>query len=71
MRDNGVGFEQEFSKKIFQLFRRLHGSESGPEGKGVGLALVERIMVNHQGYVIAESTPGNGAAFHLHFPVKS
>ena len=71
VRDNGVGFEQEFSKKIFQLFRRLHANETGPGGKGVGLALVERIMVNHQGYVIAESKPGEGAAFHLHFPVKS
>ena len=70
VKDNGVGFEQEFSKKIFHLFRRLHSNDNGPEGKGVGLALVERIMVNHQGYVIAESTPGEGASFHLHFPVK-
>lgn len=70
VKDNGVGFDPEFSKKIFHLFRRLHSGDSGPEGKGVGLALVERIMVNHQGYVLAESTPQEGASFHLHFPVK-
>jgi signal transduction histidine kinase len=70
VKDNGVGFDPEFSRKIFHLFRRLHSGDSGPEGKGVGLALVERIMVNHQGYVLAESTPQEGASFHLHFPVK-
>jgi signal transduction histidine kinase len=71
VKDNGLGFEQEFSRKIFQLFRRLHNNDNGPEGKGVGLALVERIMVNHQGYVTAQSRPNEGASFHLFFPVKS
>ncbi len=70
VRDNGMGFDQEFSRKIFHLFRRLHSGDKAPAGKGVGLALVERIMVNHQGYVLATSKPEEGASFHLHFPVK-
>ncbi|WP_336516806.1 sensor histidine kinase [Pollutibacter soli] len=69
--DNGIGFEQEFSKKIFQLFKRLQTAETAPDGKGVGLALAEKIMVNHKGYILAEGKPGAGATFHLYFPIRS
>lgn len=69
--DNGIGFEQEFSKKIFQLFKRLQTVESVSDGKGVGLALAEKIMVNHKGYILAEGKPGAGATFHLFFPIRS
>jgi signal transduction histidine kinase len=68
IQDNGIGFSNEFSQKIFLIFQRLH---SGPEyeGKGIGLAMVERVMTNHNGYVLASAQPDKGALFNLYFPV--
>jgi light-regulated signal transduction histidine kinase (bacteriophytochrome) len=68
VQDNGIGFENEYAKKIFILFQRLHQQESGYEGKGIGLTIVKRIMSNHQGFVIAEGTVDKGAKFNLYFP---
>lgn len=68
VRDNGIGFSSEFSQKMFLIFQRLHsGSEF--EGKGIGLAIVERVMTNHNGYVRAYGEPGQGAEFSLYFPL--
>jgi signal transduction histidine kinase len=68
IQDNGIGFSNEFSQKIFLIFQRLH---SGPEyeGKGIGLAMVERVMTNHNGYVLASAQLDKGALFNLYFPV--
>lgn len=68
VRDNGLGFNNEFSQKMFLIFQRLH---SGTEfdGKGVGLAIVERVMTNHNGYVRAFGELNHGAEFNLYFPV--
>lgn len=68
IQDNGIGFENEYAKKIFILFQRLHQQESTYEGKGIGLTIVKRIMANHQGFVVAEGAPNKGATFHLYFP---
>lgn len=68
VQDNGIGFSDEFTHRIFLIFQRLHTS-SEYEGKGIGLAMVERIMANHNGYVIASGIPGKGAEFSLYFPV--
>jgi signal transduction histidine kinase len=69
VRDNGIGFNDEFSQKMFLIFQRLHsGSEF--EGKGVGLAIVERVMTNHNGYVRAAGQLNQGAEFNLYFPVS-
>ncbi|HYH16826.1 MAG TPA: ATP-binding protein, partial [Flavisolibacter sp.] len=65
--DNGIGFEQEHADKIFQVFQRLHG-RSEYEGTGVGLAIVRKVVNNHQGFVTAHSKPGNGAAFSVILP---
>jgi signal transduction histidine kinase len=69
VQDNGIGFSNEFSQKIFLIFQRLHtGAEY--EGKGIGLAIVERVMTNHNGYVLASAQVDKGALFNLYFPVQ-
>lgn len=68
--DNGIGFEEEFNKKLFVIFKRLHASNSEIPGKGIGLAICRKIMTNHNGYIAAEGKIGEGAAFHLYFPLQ-
>lgn len=66
--DNGIGFDTRFSAQIFQIFERLHSTEEY-EGTGVGLALCEKIVENHRGYIYAVSKEGEGATFHVILPV--
>jgi signal transduction histidine kinase len=67
IRDNGIGFDQLYSEKIFQVFQRLHG-KAEYDGSGIGLSICKKIMDNHHGYIFADSTPGAGATFTLLFP---
>ncbi len=67
--DNGIGFEKEYAEHIFEIFRRLHG-KAKYKGSGIGLALCKRIVNNHRGYIVAESTPGKGSTFHLFLPIN-
>ncbi|MES2702475.1 MAG: CHASE3 domain-containing protein [Bacteroidota bacterium] len=67
--DNGIGFDNKFISKMFRIFQRLHAPQSDYEGKGIGLAICQRIMVNHEGYIIANGVPNEGAKFKLYFPV--
>ena len=66
--DNGIGFEQKYSEKIFELFQRLYGKTEYP-GTGIGLAIIKRIVENHHGVITAQGELGKGATFHIYLPV--
>jgi len=65
--DNGIGFESQYSERIFGVFQRLH-SRSQYMGTGIGLAIVKKIVENHHGFITATSEPGNGATFDIYIP---
>lgn len=70
MEDKGIGFDNEFSEKIFMIFQRLHTQHSGYRGKGIGLAIAQRIMSNHNGIIQARGMVNDGATFVMYFPVE-
>ena len=67
VKDHGIGFDQEFSMKIFQIFQRLHGKAEYP-GSGIGLAICKKIVENHSGRIFAQSEPEKGAEFFILLP---
>ncbi|MBO0931762.1 PAS domain-containing protein [Fibrella sp. HMF5036] len=66
--DNGIGFDQKYADRIFQVFQRLH-TRAQYDGTGIGLAIVKRVIDNHSGAIRAHSTPGQGATFELYLPI--
>ena len=65
--DNGIGFSEEYSQRIFELFSRLHNKDE-IAGTGIGLAICKKIVENHKGYILAKGTPGEGAVFEIYLP---
>lgn len=67
--DNGIGFNQEYADKIFNIFQRLHG-KSEYSGTGIGLSICKKIVQNHHGHIEAKATKGEGATFIVILPAK-
>ncbi len=65
--DNGIGFDNNYAEKIFQMFERLH-STSEYDGTGIGLAVCKKIAEKHKGTITATGTPGIGASFSVIIP---
>jgi signal transduction histidine kinase len=66
VQDNGIGFEQKYAERVFDLFQRL-GGKNVP-GTGLGLAICRRIIERHGGRIWAESQPGTGSTFNFTLP---
>lgn len=67
--DNGIGFDQEYSKRIFEVFEKLHSKDEYP-GTGIGLAIVKKIIENHNGFVNATSEINKGTIIDIYLPAK-
>jgi two-component system sensor kinase FixL len=68
VKDNGIGFEEKYLDRIFEVFQRLHPRDVY-EGTGVGLAICRKIVERHGGTITAQSEPGRGATFIVDLPV--
>ena len=67
--DNGIGFEEKYADRIFQVFQRLHG-RSEYEGTGIGLSVCRKIAERHGGDITAQSIPGEGTTFTVNMLIK-
>lgn len=66
--DNGIGFSQQYSEKIFELFQRLHQRDHYA-GTGIGLAIARKITENHNGFIRASGKENEGASFDIFLPM--
>lgn len=69
VKDNGIGFDQEYSERIFEAFQRLHG-RAVYSGSGIGLAICKKIVEMHNGTISATGEKGKGATFIIDLPVQ-
>ena len=68
VKDNGIGFEQRYADKIFNIFQRLHANDEY-EGTGIGLAICRKVVERHGGKIAATSELGSGAEFEIVLPI--
>ncbi len=69
LKDNGIGFSQEYASKIFEVFQRLH-AKGTYDGTGIGLAICKKIIDKHHGLITATSNLGEGATFTILLPLE-
>jgi signal transduction histidine kinase len=67
--DNGIGFEEKYVDRIFNVFQRLHNRDTY-EGTGVGLAICRKIVERHHGELTAHSVLGTGSTFMITLPLQ-
>ena len=67
--DNGIGFDEKYSERVFTAFERLH-SRSAYEGTGIGLSIARKIVWRHGGLITARGTPEQGATFTVTLPLS-
>lgn len=65
--DNGIGFDQEYSERVFEMFRTLHPPDKY-EGRGIGLAITRKIIEKINGTITAKSSRGEGTTFSIRLP---
>ncbi|WP_233261543.1 ATP-binding protein [Vitiosangium sp. GDMCC 1.1324] len=68
--DDGIGFDEKYLDRIFNVFQRLHGRASKYDGTGIGLAICRKIVDRHNGSISARSTPGKGSTFVASLPLN-
>jgi|GEM_PF-399868 len=68
VKDNGIGFDQEYAKQLFEIFKKFHGESY--EGTGIGLAITKKIIEKHNGIIFAEGKENEGATFTIILPLK-
>jgi signal transduction histidine kinase len=66
--DNGIGFEGQYNQNIFVIFQRLHHTEEY-SGTGIGLAIVKKIVENHNGIITADGYLNKGVTFNIYIPI--
>jgi signal transduction histidine kinase len=67
--DNGIGFDSQFENRVFEMFQQLH-SKTDYKGTGIGLAIVKKIVENHNGIIKASGSVNQGAKFDIYIPVE-
>jgi len=69
VKDNGIGFDEKYKEKIFNIFQRLHG-RTEYEGTGIGLSICRKIVANHKGLILAKSEENVGSEFIVILPIE-